>query len=146
MYSHGQTTFDVSKFKKSDFMLLELLVVVANIGLLATYLGPRYFAQIGKLEITAARAQIDALPKLLDTYHLDAGRYPTTEQGLNALLVKLNNELKWNGPYLQQAVPDLPWSHPYIHPLPQENEPFEVISYGKGDAPCSTGEITDTTN
>ena len=83
------------------FTLLELLVVVAIIGVLAGYVGPRYFSQIGKSEVNAAKAQIDALEKALDQYRLDTGSYPTGELGLNALLQRPNNEAKWAGPYLK---------------------------------------------
>jgi general secretion pathway protein G len=68
------------------FTLLELLVVIVIIGLLAAYVGPKYFAQLGKLETTVARAQIEAFEKSPDTYRLDVGRYPSTEEGLNALM------------------------------------------------------------
>src|SRR5688572_9162769 len=87
------------------FTLLELLVVIVIIGLLAAYVGPRYFAQIGKSERGTAKAQIEGLGKALDAYRLDTGRYPTTEQGLAALTVRPADEPKWNGPYLQKAVP-----------------------------------------
>ena len=87
------------------FTLLELLVVVAIIGLLVGYVAPRYFGQIGRSEINAAKAQIDALEKALDQYRLDTGRYPSTELGLNALVQRPANEPKWNGPYLKKAVP-----------------------------------------
>ena len=87
------------------FTLLELLVVVAIIGLLIGFVAPRYFGQIGKSEVTTAKAQIDALEKALDQYRLDTGRYPTTELGLNALVQRPPNEPKWNGPYLRRAAP-----------------------------------------
>ena len=72
--------------KAGGFTLLELLVVIVIIGLLAAYVGPKYFAQLGKSEVTIAKAQIDAFEKSLDTYRLDVGRYPTTEEGLGALV------------------------------------------------------------
>lgn len=93
------------KQKPCGFTLLELLVVVAIIGLLASYVAPRYFSQVEKSEIKVARAQIDALEKALDQYRLDTGHYPTTEQGLNALMTKPASEARWAGPYLKKAVP-----------------------------------------
>src|SRR5205809_6810864 len=87
------------------FTLLELLVVVVIIGLLVGYVAPRYFGQVGKSEVTTAKAQIDALEKALDQYRLDTGRYPTTELGLAALVHRPPNEPKWHGPYLPKAVP-----------------------------------------
>jgi general secretion pathway protein G len=101
--------------------LLELLVVMVIIGLLAGYVGPRYFAQIGKSEVKTTRAQIDAFEKALDQYRLDVGRYPTTEQGLDALVTKPDNETKWAGPYLKKAVPNDPWGNKYVYRSPREH-------------------------
>ncbi len=84
--------------KRSGFTLLELLVVMVIIGLLAGYVGPKYFGQIGKSEVKAAKAQIDAFEKALDQYRLDVGRYPSTDAGLAALVNKPANEPKWAGP------------------------------------------------
>jgi general secretion pathway protein G len=128
------------------FTLLELLVVVAIIGLLVGYVAPRYFGQIGKSEVNAAKAQIDALEKALDQYRLDTGRYPATELGLNALLQRPQNEPKWNGPYLKKAVPPDPWGKPYVYRAPGEKGDFDLISYGKDGAPGGTGENADITN
>jgi general secretion pathway protein G len=114
------------------FTLLELLVVIVIIGLLAAYVGPRYFAQVGKSERSTAKAQIEGLGKALDTYRLDMGRYPTTEQGLNALYVKPADEAKWNGPYLQKAVPPDPWGHAYVYRTPgQGGTDFDLLSHGR---------------
>src|SRR5689334_605768 len=99
----------MSQRSQSGFTLLELLVVIVIIGLLAGYVAPRYFAQEGKSKIQVARAQIDSFEKALDQYRLDTGHYPTTEQGLAALVTRPNNEPKWNGPYLRKAVPNDPW-------------------------------------
>src|SRR5688500_17867549 len=87
------------------FTLLELLVVMVIIGLLAAYVAPRYFSQVGRSETRSAQAQIAALRNALDTYRLDVGSYPSTEQGLGALITKPQAAAKWNGPYLQRAVP-----------------------------------------
>jgi len=129
------------------FTLLELLVVIVIIGLLAAYVGPKYFAQLGKSEVTIARAQIEGLEKALDTYRLDVGRYPSSEQGLAALLNKpAEGADKWNGPYLSKAVPLDPWGHAYVYRSPGKDRPFEVISYGKDGQPGGTGENADLTN
>ena len=85
------------------FTLLELLVVMVIIGLLAGYVAPKYFSQVGKSEVKAAQAQIDSIEKALDQYRLDTGHYPATEQGLAALMTRPTNELKWQGPYLKKA-------------------------------------------
>lgn len=113
------------------FTLLELLVVMVIIGLLAAYVGPRYFAQLGKSEQSAAKAQIEALAKALDTYRLDTGDYPSTDLGLNALVVKPGDQTKWQGPYLQKAVPHDPWGRAYIYRAPGSNIDFDLLSYGK---------------
>ena len=94
--------------RSAGFTLLELLVVIVIIGLLTAIVGPRYFAQLGKSEQATAKAQIDALSKALDAYRLDTGRYPSNEQGLQALVVKPGDEPKWNGPYLQKKLPPIP--------------------------------------
>jgi len=126
--------------------LLELLVVVTIIGLLAAYVGPKYFSQLGKSEQGVAKAQIEAFARALDTYRLDVGRYPSTEEGLNALLTRPANVTKWNGPYLQKAVPLDPWGRPYIYRSPGANGDFDIISYGKDGQPGGTGDAADVSN
>ena len=128
------------------FTLLELLVVVAIIGLLVGFVAPRYFGQIGKSEVTTAKAQIDALEKALDQYRLDTGRYPSSERGLNALVQRPQNEPKWNGPYLKKAVPLDPWGKAYVYKAPGERSDFDLISYGKDGVPGGSGENADITN
>jgi len=128
------------------FTLLELLVVVAIIGLLVGYVAPRYFGQIGKSEVTTAKAQIDALDKALDQYRLDTGRYPSTELGLNALVQRPQDEPKWNGPYLKKAVPLDPWGKPYLYRAPGEKGDVDIISLGKDGQPGGSGENADISN
>jgi general secretion pathway protein G len=130
----------------AGFTLLELLVVMVIIGLLAAYVAPRYFSQVGRSEIKAAQAQIVAFEKALDTYRLDVGHYPTSEQGLNALLQRPQNEAKWNGPYLQKAVPLDPWGKPYQYKAPGEHGEFDLWSFGKDGQPGGTGENADVAN
>jgi len=132
--------------KHSGFTLLELLVVMVIIGLLANYVGPKYFAQIGKSEVKTAKAQIDALEKALDQYRLDTGRYPTTEQGLAALNTKPADEPKWAGPYLKKAVPPDPWGHAYVYKAPGEHGDFDLLSFGKDGQPGGSDEAADVVN
>ena len=128
------------------FTLLELLVVIVIIGLLAAYVGPKYFAQLGASEITVAKAQIGAFDKALDTYRLDVGRYPSSEEGLAALITKPGSVLKWNGPYLKKEAPPDPWGHVYVYKSPGSKGDYEVLSYGKDGQPGGTGDDADITN
>ena len=128
------------------FTLLELLVVMVIIGLLAGYVGPRYFAQVGKSEVKVARAQIDAFEKALDQYRLDVGHYPSTEQGLAALNEKPAGETRWGGPYLKKAIPLDPWGKPYQFKRPGDHGEYDLLSYGKDGQPGGTGENEDITN
>jgi len=128
------------------FTLLELLVVMVILGLLAGYVAPKYFAQIGKSEVKTARAQIDALEKALDQYRLDTGHYPSNEQGLAALNTKPADETRWDGPYLKKAVPNDPWGKPYMYRLPGEHSELDLYSYGKDGQPGGNGEDADIGN
>ena len=128
------------------FTLLELLVVVAILGLLAGFVAPRYFGQIGKSEVATARAQLDALEKALDQYRLDTGHYPGVDLGLKALVERPQSEPKWNGPYLRKALPNDPWGKPFIYRIPGEKGDFDLVSLGKDGAPGGTGENADITN
>lgn len=125
------------------FTLLELLVVMVIIGLLVGYVGPRYFAQIGKSEIKAARSQIDAFEKSVEQYRLDTGKFPSNEQGLNALFVRPSSEPRWQGPYLKKMPPLDPWGNPYVYNNPGPNGDFEIISLGKDGVPGGEGEAAD---
>jgi general secretion pathway protein G len=125
------------------FTLLELLVVMVIIGLLVGYVGPRYFSQIGKSEVKAALAQIDALEKSVEQYRLDTGKFPTTEQGLNALFVRPASEPRWQGPYLKKAPPPDPWGNAYVYRSPGANGDFDILSLGKDGAPGGDGEAAD---
>lgn len=128
------------------FTLLELLVVMVIIGLLAGYVGPKYFAQIGKSEVKATRAQLDALGKALDQFRLDVGHYPTMEEGLVALVTRPANEPRWDGPYLAKAVPLDPWGVPYVYKSPGDHGDYDLISYGKDKQPGGEGEAADINN
>lgn len=132
--------------KHRGFTLLELLVVMVIIGILAGFVGSRYFAQVGKSQVKAARAQIDAFDKGLDSYRVDMGRYPTTEEGIEGLQQAPSNDSAWAGPYLKKAVPLDPWGHPYVYVSPGQHGDIDIISYGKDGQPGGTGENADITN
>jgi general secretion pathway protein G len=125
------------------FTLLELLVVVTIIGLLVAFVAPRYFGQVGKSEVNAAKAQVDAVEKALDLYRLDTGRYPSTELGLKALVERPASEPKWNGPYLRKALPVDPWGRPYLYRAPGAKSDYDVISLGRDGQPGGSGEDAD---
>lgn len=130
--------------KARGFTLLELLVVIVIVGLLAAYVGPRYFSQLGKSERGAAKAQVEALGRALDAYRLDTGHYPSTEQGLVALVTRPGDEPKWNGPYLQKAVPADPWGRPYVYRSPaQGGGDFDLLSLGRDGQPGGEGDLAD---
>ena len=128
----------------SGFTLLELLVVMVIIDLLASYVGPRYFDQIGKSEVKAARAQLDAFDKALATYRLDTGHYPRTDQGLKALTERPSDEPKWSGPYLSKALPTDPWGKPYAYKNPgDDGHEFDVETLGRDGQAGGTGLDAD---
>lgn len=130
----------------SGFTLIELLVVVVIIGLLAGYVAPRYFTQVGKSEVQIAKAQIDAFEKALDQYRLDTRHVPSTEQGLQALVRKPANESNWSGPYLKKDVPLDPWGKAYVYRSPGTKGDYDLMSYGKDGQPGGSGENSDITN
>jgi general secretion pathway protein G len=133
--------------RSAGFTLLELLVVMVIIGLLAGFVAPRYFAQVGKSQVKAARAQIDALDKALEQYRIDIGHLPTSEQGLAALNTQPSGEQNWAGPYLKKEVPLDPWGSPYVYAEPgTHNNDYDLMSYGKDGRPGGTGEATDLGN
>lgn len=134
------------KKQTHGFTLLELLVVIVIIGMLAAYVGPKYFSHLGKSEIAVAKTQIEAFDKALDTLRLDVGRFPTTEEGLNALLTQPNGMSKWNGPYLKKQVPLDPWGNAYAYRSPGQNKDVEILSYGKDGQAGGEGEAADITN
>jgi len=135
------------KGRGTGFTLLELLVVVAIIGLLVGYVAPRYFGQIGKSEVATAKAQIDALDKALDQYRLDTGHYPATEAGLASLVARPPNEPRWSGPYLRKTVPPDPWGRAYVYRIPgTQGADYDLLSYGKDGQPGGSGEDADLSN
>ena len=128
------------------FTLLELLVVIVILGLLAAYVAPRYFSQISKSEAAVARAQIEAFEKALDQFRVDLGRYPSTQEGLGALVTRPADAAKWAGPYLKKTVPNDPWGRPYVYRSPGSKGDFDLLSLGKDGAPGGVGENADISN
>jgi general secretion pathway protein G len=120
-----------------------LLVVIVIIGLLAAFVGPRYFGHVGKSERKAAQAQIEAFARALEAYRLDVGRFPTTDEGLKALVERPPSEPKWSGPYLQKSVPLDPWGMPYVYRSPGSGGEFDLLSHAKDKQPGGSGDAED---
>lgn len=129
--------------ERRGFTLLELLVVVAIIGLLAAYVGPKYFSQVGKSEQSVAKAQVDAFARAVNTYRLDVGNFPSTDEGLAVLTARPAGSPKWSGPYLERAVPVDPWGRPYIYRGSSAAGDFEIQSMGKDGRPGGSGDDAD---
>jgi general secretion pathway protein G len=113
------------------------------IGLLAALVTPRFIRQEEKAKIKAARAQIELLGAALDTFRLDVGRYPTSQEGLNALRERPPGLERWDGPYLRKEIPPDPWGNPYVYRSPGEKEPYELFSYGADGVSGGSGDNSD---
>lgn len=133
------------RVRQRGFTLLELLVVMVIIGLLASLVAPRLFGQVDKSGASVAKAQIDAFTKALDTFRLDMGSYPSSEQGLKALVEKPAGAAKWSGPYLQRSsIPLDPWGAAYIYRSPgAEGRDYEVSSLGRDQRAGGEGVDAD---
>jgi general secretion pathway protein G len=132
---------------RNGFTLIEILVVIVVIAVLASLVAPNVFRHVGAAREVTARSQIEMLGAALDSYRLDNGRYPTTEQGLAALESAPAIEpvpLQWRGPYLRKAIPADPWKNGYVYTAPGENgRPFELSSLGADGRAGGEGENAD---
>ena len=131
----------------SGFTLLELLVVMVIIGMLAAFVAPRYFAQVGKSQAKSAKAQITALEQALEQYRLDVGTFPSTQEGLAALNAAPSAAAPgWYGPYLKKAVPPDPWGRPYQYVNPGQHGEIDLFSLGRDGREGGSGDDGDVTN
>ena len=131
---------------QGGFTLMELLVVLAILGLLMSLVGPQVLNQLGGAKTKTTVIQIKDLEQSLEMYKLDVGRFPTTDQGLNALMQKPSGVVGWNGPYLKSAVPLDPWRQAYNYKYPGDNAEMEIYSYGQDGAEGGDGEDADVNN
>ena len=137
--------------RRAGFTLLELLVVIVVLGLLAALVGPRILGRVSDAKGTSARTQIELLGLALDSYRLDNGSYPTTDQGLAALNAKPASEPlppNWRGPYLRKDVPLDPWGRPYVYRSPGERTPsgYDLVTWGRDGQPGGSDEDADITS
>lgn len=131
---------------RAGFTLIELLVVMVIIGLLAALVAPRFLRQEEKAKFKVARAQIELLGTALDTFRLDVGRYPMTQEGLEALRRRPGGLERWDGPYIKKEVPVDPWGKPYVYSSPGEHGPYDLLSYGPDGTPGGEGDNRDVTS
>ena len=134
----------IKKDKQAGFTLLELLVVLGIIAMLAGIVGPQVMKHMGESKTKAAKVQIEDLSATLDMYKLDAGSYPSSEQGLEALIEAPDTAKHWNGPYLSKAkIPLDPWQNEYHYVSPGEHGRFDISSMGADGKEGGTGEDQD---
>ena len=143
-----RTATSRTRSSPGGFTLIELLVVIIVLGLLAGLVGPRIVGHVSEAKSTTARTQIELLGVALDSYRLDNGSYPTTEQGLAALEQKPTRNpvpANWRGPYLKKSVPLDPWGKPYIYKSPGERNPsgYDLYTLGRDGKPGGEGEDAD---
>lgn len=130
--------------KRGGFTLIELLVVLVILSLIMGLVGPRVLSYLSDARSKSAGLQIESLASALDLFYLDTGRYPSTAEGLEALVAKVPNVDRWNGPYLNQTtVPIDPWGNPYEYRAPGDSGPYEIISLGSDGRKGGSGDATD---
>ena len=128
---------------EAGFTLVEMLVVITIIGMIMALVGPRVLNYLSESKAKAAKIQIESFSSALDLYYLDLGRYPTSNEGLNAL-ARNTNQSGWNGPYLRGGVvPNDPWGHIYVYRSPGASAPYEIISLGSDGQEGGSGTAAD---
>src|SRR5262245_13403081 len=132
---------------QAGFTLVELLVVLVILVLLASLVAPRVVGYLGSSRVKAAKVQVQSLTTALELFKVDTGRYPSTSEGLKALVEAPTGATAWNGPYLtKKEVPIDPWGRPYEYRSPGQHSPFDISSLGADNQPGGTGENEDVTN
>ena len=129
---------------EQGFTLVEMLVVITIIGLIMGLIGPRVLNYLSESKVKAAKIQMQSFASALDLFYLDAGRYPSTSEGLAALVRHTAGVQSWNGPYLKGGnVPSDPWNHPYVYRAPGEHGAFDIVSLGSDGQEGGTGTAAD---
>jgi general secretion pathway protein G len=129
---------------EQGFTLVEMLVVIAIIGLIMGLIGPRVLNYLSESKVKAAKIQMQSFSSSLDLFNLDAGRYPSTSEGLAALVRRPPSVAAWNGPYLKGGnVPNDPWNNAYIYRAPGEHGPFDIVSLGSDGQEGGSGTAAD---
>lgn len=133
------------KDHRSGYTLAEMMVVLVIIALIVAIVGPRIFGQVGKAKAKVARVQVENLASAVEYFYLDMGHYPSTSEGLQALVQAPADSEDWQGPYLRKGkVPMDPWNHPYQYTR-EANGRFSITSLGQDNKPGGTGEDQDYT-
>ena len=129
---------------EGGFTLIEILVVITIIAMIMSLVGPRVLNYLGESKVKAAKIQIQSFGSALDLFNLDTGRYPTTGEGLTALVQSPGTIPSWNGPYLKgSVVPNDPWGKAYVYRSPGEHGPYDIMSYGSDGQEGGTGTAAD---
>src|SRR5882757_2161001 len=129
---------------QQGFTLVEMLVVITIIGLIMGLIGPRVLNYLSESKVKTARIQLQSFASALDLFYLDAGRFPSTAEGLAALVQRTPGVTAWNGPYLKGGnVPTDPWSHAYVYRAPGEHGPYDIVSFGSDGQEGGSGVAAD---
>jgi len=129
---------------QQGFTLVEMLVVITIIGLIMGLIGPRVLNYLSESKVKAAKIQLQSFGSAIDLFYLDAGRFPSTAEGLTALVQRTPGIAAWNGPYLKGGnVPNDPWNNPYVYRSPAERGPYEIVSYGSDGQEGGAGIAAD---
>ena len=143
---NGQRS-NASRTAQAGFTLVEMLVVISIIGLIMALVGPRVLNYLSESKTKTAKIQIQSFSSSLDLFFLDVGRFPSSSEGLTALVQRPGSFASWNGPYLKgTTVPADPWGHPYVYRAPGQHGAYDIISYGADGQEGGTGAAGDVTS